>query len=190
MSDQTNFITKVFNVIKNNFQEFNDVPVRLNIKDYLQIVEEDGRGLACLTTLIKSTLSIDYTILICKDLYVPEIKNPENYSILLETNSVYLTSIGIEISHRSLIVCILLHEFGHLLQKIKFLKHSDIRDLKSLTRINTEFIRVIKRKKGTQDTTFENSLFYNFMFDELYAEMFKFKYFPTIWNLVKDIEID
>jgi len=180
------FTTRTFNLIKNTFREFYDVPVKLIITDSLQILKEGG--IARLNTKIKDLNPVEHTIFICDDLFVIEKESYENdYAFLLDTNVEFLNSLNIEISHKALIVSMLLHEFGHLSQIIKFMKSSNIKDLSSLERINTEFIYVIRRmnKEKAKSNKYEDSLYYTLMFTDLYAEMFKFKYFYKIWNLIR-----
>jgi len=185
MSDQSKFITKIFNLIKNSFDEFRDTDIVLEIKAYNEIPKEKS---VFHVDWIGYHDHIDFTMTVVKNFEVFKKKDPKWYKYLLDINSEFLESLNIEVVEQPLILINILHEFGHIHQLLYFLKKYHIAQYSNFESVNWAAVRLILGKPSRKNNIYENSIFFqHMMFDELYANMFKFKHFLKFWGLLNGI---
>jgi hypothetical protein len=182
MSNKKEFIKNIFQLIKDNFIEFKDIKVKLDIMGFEEMEENEG-----VASTIYSSKTNDFTIKIMNDFYIFKREEPRDYQAIVDTNKEFFESINIKITEKSIIVATLLHEFGHLYHMIKFIKYSNIRNYIGMININREFqITAFNIDEGIKDESLKIDLYYEFMFNEIYAEMFKFKYFMKFWSIINN----
>lgn len=187
MSDQSEFITEIFNLIKNSFDEFKDANITLDIRDYKNIPRDKS---VFHINWIGYHDHIDFVMTVVKDFEVFKKKDPKWYKYILDMNSEFLESLNIELSEQSLILINILHEFGHIHQLLYFLKKYHIRQYSNFESINWAATHLILGKPSRKNNMYKNSIFFqHMMFDELYANMFKFKYFLRFWGLLNGISM-
>lgn len=188
MSNQTTFIKKAFEIIKNEFPEIDTKELVLDIYDVDNMKEDvtpayiehnmhyDQTGKQCL---------YDSKICIINDFEYYKNKIPSKYELDIDTAKEIMDSFKIQESEKLIIICCLLHEFGHYAHLKESLKYNDeYSTYFSLQTINEEFTRVAFNV-SRYDYNVGDHIYYTFMFNEIYAEMFKFKYFYRIWNKIK-----
>ena len=177
LSDQSVFIKKSFNLIKNNFKIFKGVKIKLNIQDSLRIQE-----FAYLDTRNNGPT---FKLSICNDLSV--FNESTNYELLLHFNKDYLESLGIEINEQSLLLSLLLHEFGHLINNINLINQTSFENFIHINQINKNLFHIMYKtddERFLYDSPSRAIAYQHFIPSELNAEIFKFRYFPFIWNLI------
>ncbi len=182
MSNQRKFIKKAFELIKNNFEEFNTEDISLIIRDDTKI--RDHEDVIRVEYIIDKPDHINYIIYMVDDCYGFLNNRPKFRQSLSTENRDFLESLNIItqddilIPEDIIIIAFLLHEFGHISHTKKFLNISTISDLNNLRNIHDRALALLLNLKGCNDVYMRQSS----LFSEHYAEMFKFKHFYKIWK--------
>lgn len=170
------FIIKIFDTIIDNFDQFKN----LDIKLCLQIISRDIPVFNVEYRISNKDKINNISINVINDIETFKIKFPNRYKELYDTNSEFLDSIDIEQTEEIMIICAILHEFGHIDQIIKFINNTRPIKFKYFEENVLSCLKLIFGQKFYSDI-----VYHNFRPDELYAEMFKFKYFNKIYKLLK-----
>jgi len=180
ISDQSEFITRVFSLIQSSFEEFINTNIKLEIKDYDKIPRDKSVFHIDWTGYHDS---IDFVMTIIKDITIFEKKSPKWYQLLLDQDREFLESLDIEISEQSIMTLHILHEFGHVHQLMDFLKKYHIMQYSKFQNISWEAAYLVLGKPRRKNSIYkDNTFFQHMLFDELYANMFKYKYFIKFWK--------
>jgi len=181
MSDKRKFIKKTFELIKNNFEEFNNEDISLIIANHNKIKRYDN---VIRVEYIDKCDHIGYIIYMVDDCYNFLDNIPGFNQSLCTENRVFLESLGIMTQHDTsvpedaIIIAFLLHEFGHISYTKKFLNISTIQEISNLRNIHDQSIKLLLNSKECNDVYMRQC----FLFGEHYAEMFKFQHFYKIWK--------
>lgn len=104
---------------------------------------------------------------------------PKAYNSVIERSSDFLNSLDIEITDEVFILETMLHEFGHAHQILKFMEITKpIKFIHYSDNINSCVNLVFGSK------IYSNDVYSNFRPEEVYAEMFKFKYFYKFYKMI------
>ena len=193
MSDQSQFIKEAFYLIKNSFEEFRNVDISLETLKYDQIPEEHGSSPGFMhwekiwkeytsKNQIKELPEIKFKITCVNNIEDYSEEEPTDYFNLIESNKLFFETNSIAINEYSVLLDILLHEFGHIYHMLYWTNFSDIDDYIDLEDINDSYICTIKRHKAI----INNNIRFNhlYRFSELGAEQFKFEHFMRFWKLL------
>jgi hypothetical protein len=179
---------KVFDLIKDEFAEFKESSINLNMISYEDLEEDESPASISFESSICSDKIENLTISIIKDVEVYKNKEFYDYNKTIKSDAEFFQMMNIILSEHSIITAWLLHEFGHLYQIIRFIELSNINYYTNMRQINESLIATTFRFGDKIKDYFKmTDIFIEFSFNEIYAEMFKFKYFAKIWIKVKEI---
>jgi len=181
MSNQRKFIKKVFELIKNSFEEFTNENISLIIRNHEKI-DPNEKNIIKLEYIDKRD-HINYFIYMVDDCYQFLNKRPKFYQELCNEDKEFLESLNIIaqddiIPEDCIIIDFLLHEFGHISHMKNVLSISTFREFLNLKNINDQSIDLFNNSRENKNVNIGQ----DFLFGEHYAEMFKFKHFYKIWK--------
>lgn len=195
MKDKSLFIKNVFNLIRNKFPEFSKVSIGLNTSGY------PGRDTNYNPSYIEFSLNnegddidnininiindFSETLSIFNDVArFEKIYTGYRYSHKLGELR-FIQSLDEELSEELLIVLWMLNSFGTIHCMLKFKELSNVREFQTMITANIEFIRISRGSLKPYTIDVKAELEDNFLFTNLHADAFKYKYFHEIWNAVK-----
>ncbi len=185
MSNQRKFIKKVFELIKNSFEEFTNENISLIIRNHTKIKPHEGDVIKL--EYISQRDHVNYFIYMVDDCYRFLDNRPKFHQSLCFENREFLESLGIMaqndifIPEDAIVIDFLLHEFGHISHMKRFLNISTLHEVINLRNINDQSIALFLNSKECKDVYMRQY----FLFGEDYAEMFKFQHFYKIWKLLQ-----
>ena len=186
MSDQSQFIKEAFYLIRNSFDIFNkteDLNISLKIYNADDFIEEDYNVAFMMYDFNEKTGLEQIDIAIINDIYTLK---QELFDDLIQANKIFLESNNISINEQSLLLGLLLHEFGHIYHHIDWCKrHFSWYDYLDLKNINFSYaMTVIRHNSHIFNEIDRNQFFRKYLFYEIFAEKFKFEHFMKFWKLL------
>ncbi len=192
MSDQSQFIKEAFYLIKNSFDVFNkdkDINISLRICNADDFYNEDY-DIAFMCNKFDEKNGIEeIEISIIND--ISSLKQ-ELHNDLIEENKIFLEYNNIPIDEQSLLLGLLLHEFGHIYHhkywcQVRF-DWDDYVDFKNIS--FSYAMTAIRHNRHIPNTIDENHFFHKYVFTEIFAEQFKFEYFMMFWRMLGKITLN
>jgi len=121
MGTEKEFITRAFNIILAQFPKFKNVILELDVLEYANMPKNYPYAAICYN-YIKTTKQLKSVIIICENLNDIKITDSKIYDYMINSEKEYLESLNLEIDYKTLSLCHLLHEFGHIDQFIDFMR--------------------------------------------------------------------
>jgi hypothetical protein len=176
-----NYINLAFYLIKYYLPIFQKFDIKLNTMSYWDF--EEGNDPAFINILFNvRTNTLEFVINIINDIDVYREQKAEDYYKFLNNNKEFLDTFNIELDDRTFILNCLLHEFGHAEQSIKAFNYGKYINFLDCTNIVNTSVGMAFNIHSKLVSEYDIS--YNFGMDEIYAEMFKYKYFMYFYNLL------
>ncbi len=192
MSDQSPFLREAFYLIKNSFDIFNkdeELNISLKICNADDFADE-GYNVAFIDYRFNEKSGLEeIDIVIINNIDSLE---QEQFNDIIQMNKIFLESNNIPINEQSLLLGLLLHEFGHIYHhkhwcQIRF-NWDDYVDFKTIS--FAYVMTVMRHNKYIINETEVNQLFRKYIFTEVFAEQFKFEHFMKFWKLLGKITLD
>jgi len=185
MSDQSSFIKEAFYLIKNSFEEFKNINIDLKIVDFNDFPKKFK-----LAAIFHSFEPEEmFEIVSLNNLEVFRDEEPSLYLDLVKENKMFLESNGIPINEYSLMLGVILHEFGHAFHEIYWQSFADWEDYVDLSDINMSYTLTVKRYMRNNTVDY-NTFNRRYLFAEIFAEKFKFEHFLRFWKLLGKTTLD
>jgi hypothetical protein len=182
---QREFIKYAYNIIRKNIPEVDLSKVKFRIRDRFKQKYSNITGAFASTSSIVYETHTSITMSIDDDLAKYKAEKPKDYQLLIDIDAEFFNSMNIEVTDCTMIIAILLHEIGHIKHMQEFSVYTTARNYIGLINVNDAFINSVCHIECVDDGYDQYAIKYHFNPSELYAEMFKYKYFMKIWNIIK-----
>jgi hypothetical protein len=200
MKLEKEYIEKIFNIIKDSFDEFKDLPIKLEIKDTPELIKSKSHAMGSFNLFIQKKFNNkirEIKIITVNDFMCIKEINNEYFQRIIKNKSPLFSVIHENINNENLLLYILLHEFGHLHQVLIFMNNSNSKIAGRILFDDYNFAAINLMKHGfntinyrkTKNIDNKRGLIYKMTPTELYAELFVYKNFTYILNKIREENI-